>query len=153
MVSIFYTAMLLKNVIQCIWCLLLKIGKNPFLYHSNSPKKTIFIRKHIQNTTYALQRHNSKNRNKYSQKRNGAASVLISKFMCLRAIYIFPGSVCLFCCRKICGRILVIYLAQFLFWIYINWIAAAVWPWKHLQKAAFEMYILRMFCLHPIDDR
>ncbi len=26
--------------------------------------------------------------------------------MCLWAIYIFPGSVCLFCCRKICGPML-----------------------------------------------
>ncbi len=34
-------------------------------------------------------------RNKYSQKRN------IPTFMCLWAIYIFPWSVCLFCCRKI----------------------------------------------------
>jgi hypothetical protein len=30
-------------------------------------------------------------------------------FMCLWAIYIFPWSICLFCCRKICGPILGIY--------------------------------------------
>ncbi len=47
--------------------------------------------------------------NKYSQKRNCAATVLISTFMCLWVIYIFPGSVCLFCCRKICEPILGIY--------------------------------------------
>jgi hypothetical protein len=47
--------------------------------------------------------------NKYSQKRNCVASVSISIFMCLWAIYIFPQLVCLFCCRKICGPILVIY--------------------------------------------
>ncbi len=41
--------------------------------------------------------------NKYSQRRNRAPSVLISSFMCLWAIYIFPGMVRIFCCRRICG--------------------------------------------------
>jgi hypothetical protein len=48
-------------------------------------------------------------RNIYSQKRNCAATVPIPIFMFLCAIYIFPGSVCLFCCRKRGGPIVGIY--------------------------------------------
>ncbi len=78
-------------------------------------------------------------RNKYSQKRNFAASFPISTFMCMWVIYIFPRSVCLFCYRKICLPILRIYKSftdswmwkigtpQFLFWEYINGIFVAVW--------------------------
>ncbi len=42
--------------------------------------------------------------NKYSQKKNCAATVPISTFMCLWAIYIFPRSICLFFCRKYVDR-------------------------------------------------
>ena len=48
----------------------------------------------------------------------------ISTFMYLWAIYIFPGSACLFCCSQIGRPILGIYKsltdAQFHFWEYIN---------------------------------
>jgi hypothetical protein len=38
--------------------------------------------------------------------------------MCLWAIYLFPRSICLFCCRKICGPILGIYKLLTYTWIW-----------------------------------
>ncbi len=45
-----------------------------------------------------------KEHTKKSKQRNCAATVPISTFMCLWAIYIFPQSICQFCCRKYVDR-------------------------------------------------
>ncbi len=75
-------------------------------------------------------------RNKYSQKRNCAATVPISTFMFLCAIYIFQRSICLFCCRKYVDRS----------WEYINrsqthecgnWTEAAQFPEKECINGIF----------------
>jgi len=57
-------------------------------------------------------------RNKYSQKRNCAASVPIFTFVCRWAINMFTQSFCLFCCRKICGLILGIYKSLIDTWMW-----------------------------------
>ncbi len=55
--------------------------------------------------TAGLQRHNTEYSKQIFPEKDLRASVPISTFMCLRAIYIYPRLVCLFC-RKICGPIL-----------------------------------------------
>ncbi len=56
----------------------------------------------------------------YSQKWNCAASFWIPTFMYLWAIYIFPGSICLYGCSKMGGRILGIYKSLTDTWMW-NW--------------------------------
>jgi hypothetical protein len=87
--------------------------------------------------------HTAKNQyRKFETKRNCLASVSISTFMCLWVIFIFPGSVCLFCCKKICDRLWEYIIrsqthewdnwdwgSAIPFWVYINGIFVAVhWP-------------------------
>jgi hypothetical protein len=48
--------------------------------------------------------------NCYFQNRIIMFCIPVSTLIYRREIYIFPGSVCLFCCREICGPILGIYI-------------------------------------------
>jgi hypothetical protein len=50
--------------------------------------------------------HNTENSKQIFPERKWAVTVPISTYI---IIYIFPGSVCLFCCRKICESIPAIY--------------------------------------------
>jgi hypothetical protein len=59
-------------------------------------------------TQCTLQRYNTENSKQIFPEKELLASP-IATFMCLSAIYKSPRSVCLFCCRKICGPILGIY--------------------------------------------
>jgi hypothetical protein len=53
-----------------------------------------------------LQRDNTKNSKQIFLEKELRCLSPVSTFMFLWTIYIFSGSVCLFCCRKICGQIL-----------------------------------------------
>ncbi len=80
-------------------------------------------------------------RTKYSQKRNCRPQSQFPHSCVCERLHIPRTSVCLFCCRKICGPILGICksladtcvwklglkAAQFFFWDYINGIFFAVW--------------------------
>ncbi len=76
--------------------------------------------------------------NKYSQKWNCAASVPILTFMFQWAIYIFPRSVCLFCCRKIGGRVVGIHKSS-------QKHESGNWDWGH-AVSFLEVHISDFLC-------
>ncbi len=65
-------------------------------------RRTSWLRQHT-NNTHCIEPI-LKIQNKNSQKRTCAATVPISTFMYLWAIYILPQSICLFCCKKYVDR-------------------------------------------------
>jgi hypothetical protein len=87
-------------------------------------------------------------RNKYSQKSNRTASVPISTFTCLWAIYIFPRSVCLFCCRKICGPIQGIYKSLTDTWMW-KFDCGRALPFLGIHKWDFGCSVLWTFTEPP----
>ncbi len=56
--------------------------------------------------------------NWYFQYRTIMFSLPVPTFIYLWEIYIFPGSVCLFCCREICGPIMGIYKSLTYKWMW-----------------------------------
>ncbi len=76
-------------------------------------------------------------RNKYSQERHCAAAVPIPSFMFLWAIYIFLPQVCLFCCRKIGGPNVGIYVDRSKTQECGNWDWGRAIPFLGLHKFKF----------------
>ncbi len=71
----------------------------------------------------------------YFQNRIIMFCLLILTLIYLWEIYIFPGSVCLFCCREICGTILGIYNSL-----------TDTWMWKlGLRLRKFFLLLARVF--------
>ncbi len=91
--------------------------------------------------------------NKYYQKRNFAATVPISTFLCLWAIYIVPQSLCLFCCRKYVDRSWEINKSLTDTWMFENWDWGRAIPRKGIHKWDFRCSVCKLHkpYLHGTD--
>jgi hypothetical protein len=83
----------------------------------------------------------------YSQKRNCAALVPISTFMCLRAIYIFARSVHLFSCSRI-GRSIrgIQYIDGSQKHECRNWDCCRTFPFRGIFVLHFRYCVFAVFC-------
>jgi hypothetical protein len=100
--SLLYLNFLPTSFLFFKWCLLWRIKHRSSIgLEIRQQSAFTALRVPLPTATYkysALQRTNAENW-KHSQIRNCTATV-----MCLWAIYIFPPSICLFCCRKYVDR-------------------------------------------------